>query len=194
MPASQLASTPQPSSQRAAAAQPKNGAKKLISPTAVASFHLRRNTSGSSSAPARKVSTLAPVPESNLIHPWSPPSTAVPTSAPMSSCAMVPTTISESAVATRSQIDTSVAMSASPSQSAASAQVSVTDQSRQNGISSSMSSNLPAGFFAAGLASAAFPSAALPSVAVALAPYPAGSRGSPEPARGPSICMTSPRI
>ena len=40
---------------------------------------------------------------------------------------MVPTTISESAVATRSQIDTSVAMSASPSQSAASAQVSVID-------------------------------------------------------------------
>src|SRR5712692_10285824 len=116
MPASQLASTPHPSSQRAAAAQPKNGAKKLISPTAVASFHLRRNTSGSSSAPARKVST------------------------------MVPTTISDSAVATRSQIDTSEATSASPSQSVASAHVSVIDQSRQNGISSSMSSNLPAGF------------------------------------------------
>src|SRR5437870_11719011 len=48
----------------------------------------------------------------------------------MSSCARVPTTISESAVATRSQIDTSVAMSASPSQSTASAQVSVIDQSR----------------------------------------------------------------
>src|SRR5882762_4301935 len=61
--------------------------------------------------------------------------------------------------------------------------------SLQNGMSSSMSSNLPAGFFAAGLASAA-----LPSTALASARWPAGSRGSPEPARGPSICMTSPRI
>src|SRR5882762_1458214 len=61
--------------------------------------------------------------------------------------------------------------------------------SLQNGISSSMSSNLPAGFLAAGLASAA-----LPSVALASTRWPAGSRGSPEPARGPSICMTSPRI
>src|SRR5882724_4162606 len=59
--------------------------------------------------------------------------------------------------------------------------------SLQNGISSSMSSNLPAGFLAAGLASAA-----LPSVALASTRWPAGSRGSPEPAREPSICITSP--
>src|SRR6267378_3048417 len=61
--------------------------------------------------------------------------------------------------------------------------------SLQNGISSSMSSNLPAGFLAAGLASAA-----LPSVALASTRWLAGSRGSPEPAREPSICITSPRI
>src|SRR5262249_14090834 len=68
-PASQLAAGSHPSSHRAAAAQPRKGAKKLTSPTAVASFHLRRNTSGSSSAPARKVRTIAPAPARNLIHP-----------------------------------------------------------------------------------------------------------------------------
>ena len=33
-----------------------------------ASFHFSRKTTGSISAPARKVSTMAPVPERNLIH------------------------------------------------------------------------------------------------------------------------------
>ena len=126
MPASQLAAGSQPSTQRAAAAHTKNGAKKLTRPTAVASFHLRRNTFGSSSAPARNVSTIAPVPERNLIQPWSAPSAAVPISAPITSWAIVPTTISDSAVATRSQIEISVAASASPSHKAASAQISVT--------------------------------------------------------------------
>ena len=54
MPASQLASQLQSSTYQAAAAQPRNGAKKLINPTAVASFHLALKTVGSSSAPAKK--------------------------------------------------------------------------------------------------------------------------------------------
>src|SRR5262249_22062163 len=58
----------------------------------------------------------------------------------------------------------------------------------QNGISSSMSSTLPAGFFApAGLDAPSAP-------AVALARSRGSPRGSPAPAREPSICMTSPRI
>lgn len=43
----------------------------------------------------------------------------------MMSCAIVPTTISDNAVATRSQMETSVAISARPSQSAACVQISV---------------------------------------------------------------------
>jgi hypothetical protein len=39
--------------------------------------------------------------------------------APMTSCAIVPTTISESAVETRSQIDSNVAISAKPTHKAA---------------------------------------------------------------------------
>src|SRR5713226_10264933 len=100
-PASQLASTLQPSPQRAAAAQPRNGAKKLINPIAVASFHLRLKTSGSSSAPARNVSTMAPMPDKNLTQDSSVPSSAAPMTAPMTSWAMVPTTISDSAVEMR---------------------------------------------------------------------------------------------
>jgi hypothetical protein len=49
----------------------------------------------------------------------------VPTNAPISSCATVPTTISDSAVAIRNRIEISVAASASPSQSAARSQTSV---------------------------------------------------------------------
>jgi hypothetical protein len=47
------------------------------------------------------------------------PSTSVPISAPMTSCATVPTTISESAVEILNQIDSSVAINASMSHSAA---------------------------------------------------------------------------
>lgn len=68
---------------------------------------------------------MAPVPERNLIHESSVCSSATPKVAPMINCATVPTTISDSAVATRSQIDSSVATRASPSHSAASSQVSV---------------------------------------------------------------------
>src|SRR5262249_18595809 len=124
-PASQLAAGSHPSSHRAAAAQPRKGAKKLASPTAVASFHLRRNTSGSSSAPARNVRTIAPMPERNLTQDSSVPSNAAPTAAPMISCAIVPTTISDNAVEMRSQIDSKLAIKASPSQSAASAHTPV---------------------------------------------------------------------
>jgi hypothetical protein len=48
-----------------------------------------------------------------------------------------------------------------------------------------MSSNLPAGFFAAGGVAGPFPG---PSARDALS-----ARGSPPPSRRPSICITSPR-
>ena len=70
---------------------------------------LRGGSTGSSSAPARKVSTIAPVPERKVTHDSCVPSTAPPIAAPMISCAIVPTTISDSAVATRSHMDSSVA-------------------------------------------------------------------------------------
>ncbi|MNN32153.1 hypothetical protein D3C81_1458660 [compost metagenome] len=101
IPASQLAGGSQPSPQRASAAQPRNGTAKLTRPMAVACFHCLRNTCGSSSAPARKVSRMAPAPERNLIQLASPCSTAAPSAAPMINWAMVPTTISDNAVATR---------------------------------------------------------------------------------------------
>lgn len=61
---------------------------------------------------------MAPVAR-NLIHDWSVPSTAPPINAPIANCATVPTTISDMAVAMRSQIDSRVAAKASPSHSAA---------------------------------------------------------------------------
>src|SRR5689334_9088828 len=124
-PASQLGITSQPSSQCAAAAQPTNGNAKLASPTETASFHLARKTTGSSSAPARNVSTMAPMPARNLTQDSSVPSTAEPIAAPMMSCAIVPTTISDSAVETRNQIDSRLATSASPTHKAANAQTLV---------------------------------------------------------------------
>src|SRR5262249_26015863 len=83
------------------------------------------NTAGSSSAPAKNVRTMAPVPATNLIQDSSVCSMVAPTVAPMTSWATVPTTISESAVATRNQIETRVAKSASPSHNAACAQTAV---------------------------------------------------------------------
>src|ERR1019366_8440370 len=124
-PPSQLALTSQCSTQYATAVHPKNGATKPTRPMRLASFHLIRKTAGSSSAPARNVSTMAPVPERNLIQESSVCRSAVPRVAPIISCATVPTTISESAVATRSQIDTRVATRARPSHRAARSQVSV---------------------------------------------------------------------
>src|SRR5262249_50848853 len=103
------------------AAQPRNGKKKLARLTATASFHLSLNTAGSSSAPARNVSTIAPTPERNLIQDSSVPSTAEPMMAPKITCATVPTTISDSAVEMRSQIENSPAINARLNQSAASA-------------------------------------------------------------------------
>ena len=61
MPASQLEAGDQPSANRAMAAQPKKGAAKLTNPTTSTSFHRVRMVAGSSSAPARKVRTTAPV-------------------------------------------------------------------------------------------------------------------------------------
>ena len=99
--------------------------KNPISPSTVACFHLMRKTAGSSSAPARKVRTMAPVPERNLIQESSAPKPVVPgkpimaAMAPMTSCATMPRTISERAVATRNHTEISVASSASPSHKAA---------------------------------------------------------------------------
>src|SRR5512147_2060790 len=120
IPASQLASWLQSSQNQVTAVQPKKGTRKLISPTAVASFHFALKIAGSNSAPARKVSRMAPVPDRNLIQGSCVPSIAAPTEAPISSWATVPTTISDSAVAILSQIESSVAINAKPSQSAAS--------------------------------------------------------------------------
>src|SRR5579872_1577443 len=114
-----------PSTKYAPAAQPKNGKKKPASPTAVASFHFRLKTTGSSSAPARKVKTIAPMPERNLTQDSSVPRTADPIAAPMINCAIVPTTISDKAVETRSQIDSRLAIRARPNHNAASAHTPV---------------------------------------------------------------------
>ena len=48
---------------------------------------------------------MAPMPERNLIQDSSVPSTADPIAAPMINCAMVPTTISDSAEEIRNQIE-----------------------------------------------------------------------------------------
>src|SRR5580704_10500411 len=102
-----------------------NGKKKLASPTAPASFHLSLKTSGSSSAPARNVRMIAPIPERNLIQDSSVPRIAEPIAAPIMSWAMVPTTISERAVEIRNQIESRLAISARPSHNAASAHTPV---------------------------------------------------------------------
>ena len=77
--------------------------KNATRPIVAVSFQRDRSTSTSSSAPARNVSTIAPAPARNLIHPWSAPRNPVPRAAPSTSCARVPTTISDSAVATLSE-------------------------------------------------------------------------------------------
>ena len=102
----------------AAAAHPRNGKRKLAKPTATASFHLSLNICGSSSAPARNVSTIAPMPARNFTQDSSVPRTAEPMTAPMMSWATVPTTISESAVEMRSQIESKLAISARANHSA----------------------------------------------------------------------------
>ena len=118
-PASQLAGMDHPNTKCATAAAPRKGEKKPTRPTTEASFHLVRNIPGSSSAPARNVSTMAPVPARKPTQADFAPSTSVPISAPMMSCATVPTTISESAVEILNQIESSVAINARISHSAA---------------------------------------------------------------------------
>jgi len=68
---------------------------------------------------------MAPTPERNLIQDSSVPSTAEPMAAPRINCATVPTTISDSAVETRSQIENRLAIKARPSHNAARAQIPV---------------------------------------------------------------------
>jgi hypothetical protein len=65
------------------------------------------------------------MPERNFTHDSSVPSMADPMAAPMINWAIVPTTISDSAVEMRSQIDTRLAISASPNHNAANAQTPV---------------------------------------------------------------------
>src|SRR5258707_6860301 len=76
---------------------------------------------GSSSAPARNVSTIAPMPARNLTQPSSAPSTADPMNALNVKWAVAPIMISDSAVETRSQIENRPAITARPSHNAASA-------------------------------------------------------------------------
>src|SRR5260221_3090277 len=118
---SRLVTASQRSMKCAPAAQQRNGNRKLASPTAAASFHLSLNTMGSSSAPARNVSTIAPMPARNLTQPSSAPSTADPMNALKINWAVVPTMISDSAVETRSQTENRPAITARPSHNAASA-------------------------------------------------------------------------
>ena len=70
---------------------------------------------------------MAPVPARNLTHDSPAPSATLPTNAPISNWAIAPTTISDKAVAMRSQIDNRLATKASPNQSEAINQVSVID-------------------------------------------------------------------
>src|SRR5437588_574298 len=75
--------------------------------------------------PARNVSMIAPALARNVIQGVSAGSREAPSVTPATHWARVPTTISDSAVAVRNQIDRSAASSASPNQSAAMAQVPV---------------------------------------------------------------------
>src|SRR4029450_1049440 len=93
-------------------------------PTAVASLQRWRNTAGSSSAPARKVSMIAPAPARNLIQGSSAPSTFAP-SRRLKLPAPVPTRISASAVETRAESEQKLANSARQNQTAASVQTVV---------------------------------------------------------------------
>jgi hypothetical protein len=70
------------------------------------------------------------MPDKNLTQDSSVPSTACPITAPIISCAIVPTTISERAVDIRNQMDNRLAINARPSHNAAKAQTPVILPSR----------------------------------------------------------------
>src|SRR5258708_1846007 len=76
---------------------------------------------GSSSAPARNVSTIAPMPARNLTQPSSAPSTADPMHALKINGAGARTMIPDSSVETRSKTENRPGFTASPSHNAASA-------------------------------------------------------------------------
>jgi hypothetical protein len=114
IPASQLAPDDQPSAYRAMAAHPRNGARKLTIPTTVTSRHLRRMTAGSSSAPARKVRTTAPVAARNVNQGWLDPMASAPARGPRIAAAATPTRISVSAPDTFRREAKKVATRASP--------------------------------------------------------------------------------
>ncbi len=120
-PASQLDMAVQRRTYWATGVRPRNGLEKPTSPAAVVSFHFARKITESSSAPARKVSTLAPVPAKKVIHSVFAARPAGSTTAPIMSCATVPTTVSNKAVEILSQIARKVAMRANPTQIEASA-------------------------------------------------------------------------
>ena len=115
MPASQLAWLSQPSTNRASAVQPRNGARKPNSPTTRTSRSLVFMACGSSSAPARNVSRTAPTEAMTRSHCWSAPSR----SAPKAKAAMTPTQISTSASETRRWLASTAASTAIASQAAA---------------------------------------------------------------------------
>src|ERR1035437_352048 len=96
-PQSQLDMIDQCSTKCAIAVQPRNGPKNPASPMTDASRHFVLKITGSSSAPARNVSTMAPVPARNAIHCVLPSSPPCARNTPMISWATVPATISESA-------------------------------------------------------------------------------------------------
>ncbi len=93
---------------------------------------------GSSSAPARNVSTMAPVPARKVIHCVLPCRPPVPSMTPMTSWATVPTTISESAVETLNQIAISVATNANPTHNAERAHAFVMEPSSFNCVQGSL--------------------------------------------------------
>lgn len=81
------ATTHAPTKMSVLTVQPRNGTVKPTIPNPDVSFQLFLITAGSSSAPARKVRSTAPVEDRKRIHDWSVPSAALPMSAPRKSWA-----------------------------------------------------------------------------------------------------------
>ncbi len=98
MPASQAARASHPSPQWTTAALPKNGARNPSAPTTESSRTSRRITSGSSSAPAKKVSSTVPAEARKRSHSSSAPTSSPPWNAPATAPAATPMQISTSAM------------------------------------------------------------------------------------------------
>src|SRR5262245_19968424 len=94
----QLALGAQPNEYYAIAAQPRNGATNPTSPTTLTSANLTRITSGSSSAPARKVSTTAPEAARKRTHSALAARISPKPKNPVAAAAETPTQISTNAI------------------------------------------------------------------------------------------------